>query len=157
MKANEIFFIIELILVFILVIYVHKYYAKKPINCLISFIASYTILSMFLFIIFAPYDIETSNYKDELKKRNLEFINLTLEIFMKFIYFISLIYGWFLSDFISYYENSKNFNVCSRTCGALCDMTLNLLKKGIYVILGIIIFFFLILIILIFMSLHQKK
>ena len=149
MKANEIFFIIELILVFILVIYVHKYYAKKPINCLISFIASYTILSMFLFIIFAPYDIETSNYNEELKERNLEFINLTLEIFMKFIYFISLIYGWFLSDFISYYENSKNFNVCSRTCGALCDMTLNLLKKGIYVILGIIIFFFLIPIILI--------
>ena len=157
MKANEIFFIIELILVFILVIYVHKYYAKKPINCLISFIASYTILSMFLFIIFAPYDIETSNYKDELKKRNLEFINLTLEIFMKFIYFISLIYGWFLSDFISYYENSKNFNVCSRTCGALCDMTLNLLKKGIYVILGIIIFFFLILIILIFYVFTSEK
>ena len=157
MKANEIFFIIELILVFILVIYVHKYYAKKPINCLISFIALYTILSMFLFIIFAPYDIETSNYKDELKKRNLEFINLTLEIFMKFIYFISLIYGWFLSDFISYYENSKNFNVCSRTCGALCDMTLNLLKKGIYVILGIIIFFFLILIILIFYVFTSEK
>ena len=157
MKANEIFFIIELILVFILVIYVHKYYAKKPINCLISFIASYTILSMFLFIIFAPYDIETSNYKDELKKRNLEFINLTLEIFMKFIYFISLIYGWFLSDFISYYENSKNFNVCSRTCGALCDMTLNLLKKGIYVILGIIILFFLIpIIIIIYVSKSEQ-
>ena len=157
MKANEIFFIIELILVFILVIYVHKYYAKKPINCLISFIASYTILSMFLFIIFVPYDIETSNYEKKLKERNLEFINLTLEIFMKFIYFISLIYGWFLSDFISYYENSKNFNVCSRTCGALCDMTLNLLKKGIYVILGIIIFFFLILIILIFYVFTSEK
>ena len=157
MKANEIIFIIELILVFILVIYVHKYYSKKPINCLISFIASYTILSMFLFIIFAPYDIETSYYEKELKERNLEFINLTLEIFMKFIYFISLIYGWFLSDFISYYDNSKNFNICSRTCGALCDMTLNLLKKGIYVILGIIILFFLIpIIIIIYVSKSEQ-
>ncbi len=157
MKTNVIIFIIELILVFILVIYVHKYYSKKSINCLISFIASYTNLSMFLFIIFAPYDLETSFYKNELKERNLEFINLTLEIFMSFIYFISLIYGWFLSDFISYYDNSKNFNVCSRTCGALCDMTLNLLKKGIYVILGIIIlFFFIPIIIIIYVSLSEK-
>ncbi len=146
MDANVIIFILELLFSFIFVILTYKYYAKTNINCLISFIAIYTFLSMFLFIIFVPYDIEISYYNSdaEIRAKNLQFIKNIITIFFGLIYFISLIYGWFFSDFIMYYENSPNFNMCSRACGAIIDMVIKVIKKGIFIILGIIIFLFLI-------------
>ena len=146
MNSNVIIFIFEILFSFIFVISTYKYYAKKNINCLISFIAKYTFLSMFLFIIFVPYDIEISYYNsdEEIKKKKLEFIKSMITIFFGLIYFVSLIYGWFFSDYIMFYENSPNFNMCSRACGAVVDMILKLIKKGIFIILGIIIFIFLI-------------
>jgi hypothetical protein len=148
MEVNDIIFSIELILSLICIYKIYNYYSKKNINCLISFNIKYTFFSLFLFIIFVPYDIEISYY--ETKEG---FIKTIISIFFGLIYFISLIYGWFLSDFINYYENSSNFNMCSRAYGAICDMILNVIKKGVFIILGIIVLIFLIpIIILIYVS-----
>ena len=82
MEVNDIIFSIELILSLICIYKIYNYYSKKNINCLISFNIKYTFFSLFLFIIFVPYDIEISYY--ETKEG---FIKTIISIFFGLIYF----------------------------------------------------------------------